>query len=115
MKLIFKSLYIYLFLYSLLEGCRVAALDVLQILVHYSSAPLNDCLVENAFPAACHCILNSEDHGTLQSGGEVIRSYLSVGAHQVVARQDDEGQTGLDYILRIVYQLLNPQVSWRYT
>lgn len=92
------------------EGSRAVALDVLKVLVQYSPTPLSNVLVETAFPTACHCILNSEDHATLQSGGELIRTYLSVAAQQVVAHRDNEGQTGLQYILQIIAQLLNPQV-----
>ncbi|XP_043252941.1 importin-9 isoform X1 [Colletes gigas] len=93
------------------EKCRDVALDVLQVLVQYSPRPLSSALVETAFPAACHCILNSEDNETLQSGGEVIRTYLSVAARQVTVHRDNDGQTGLQYILQIVAQLLNPQSS----
>nr|XP_003701541.2 PREDICTED: importin-9 isoform X1 [Megachile rotundata] len=93
------------------EKCRNVALDVLQVLVQYSPRPLSSALVETAFPAACHCILNSDDNETLQSGGEVIRTYLSVAARQVMEHRDNDGQTGLQYILQIVGQLLNPQSS----
>ncbi|XP_031834717.1 importin 9 [Nomia melanderi] len=93
------------------EGCRDVALDVLQVLVQYSPTPLSSALVETAFPAACHCILNSEENETLQSGSEVIRTYLSVAAQQVTVHRDSDGQTGLQYILQIVAQLLNPQSS----
>lgn len=87
------------------------ALDVLQVLVQYSSQPLSNALVENAFFAACHCILNSEENGTLQSGSEVICTYLSVAAHQIIDRRDNTGVTGLEYILKTLAQLLNPRVK----
>ncbi|XP_015606737.1 importin-9 isoform X2 [Cephus cinctus] len=93
------------------EGTHGIALDALQVLVQYSPLPLSNALVENAFPAACNCVLNSEDNATLQSGGEVIRTYLSVAARQVTVHRDAEGRTGLQYILQIVAQLLNPQSS----
>lgn len=99
-------------LFFLLEGSRAVALDVLKVLVQYSSTPLSNVLIETAFPAACHCVLNSEDHATLQNGGELIRSYLSVAAEQVIVHRDSEGQTGLQYILEIIAQLLNPQVTY---
>ncbi|XP_067212892.1 importin-9 isoform X3 [Linepithema humile] len=93
------------------EGSRSVALDVLKVLVQYSPTPLSSALIETAFPASCHCLLNSEDHATLQSGGELIRTYLSVAAQQVIVHRDNEGQTGLQYILQIIAQLLNPQSS----
>ncbi|KAL6255029.1 hypothetical protein P5V15_013362 [Pogonomyrmex californicus] len=93
------------------EGSRAVALDVLKVLVQYSPTPLSNALINIAFPAACHCILNSEDHATLQSGGELIRTYISVAAQHIIAHRDNEGQTGLQYILQIIAQLLNPQSS----
>lgn len=105
--IIIKSLFSFLS-----EGSRAVALDVLKVLVQYSPTPLSNALVETAFPAACHCVLNSEDHATLQNGGELIRSYLCVAAEQVIVHRDSEGQTGLQYILEIIAQLLNPQVTY---
>ncbi|OXU19363.1 hypothetical protein TSAR_015966 [Trichomalopsis sarcophagae] len=93
------------------DGIRSVALDVLEVLVQYSPQPLSNILIDNAFPAACHCILDSTDNGTLQNGGEVIRTYLSVAAHQVIEYTDSEGRTGLQFILQIIAQLLNPQSS----
>ncbi|XP_020710899.2 importin-9 isoform X2 [Athalia rosae] len=93
------------------EGVRSVALDVLQVLVQHSPQPLSSILIETAFPASCHCVLSSDDNATLQSGGEVIRTYLAVAAQQVISHRDNEGQTGLHYILQIVAQLLNPQSS----
>ena len=93
------------------ESSRGLALDILQVLVQYSPQPLSNALIENAFFAACQCILNSEENGTLQSGSEVIRTYLSVAAHQIVDHRDNEGCTGLEYILKISAQLLNPRVN----
>lgn len=95
----------------LAEGTRGVALDVLEVLVQYSPQPLSNILIDNAFPVACHCILDSTDNGTLQNGGEVIRTYLSVAAHQVIEYTDSAGRTGLQYILQIIAQLLNPQVN----
>ncbi|XP_014203577.1 importin-9 isoform X2 [Copidosoma floridanum] len=93
------------------EGTRGVALDVLEVLVRYSPKPLSNLLMNSAFPVACHCILKSVDNNTLQNGGEVIRTYLSVSAHQVIEHQDSQGITGLQLILQIIAQLLNPQSS----
>ncbi|KAJ8665420.1 hypothetical protein QAD02_007082, partial [Eretmocerus hayati] len=93
------------------EGVRGVALDVLEVLVQHSPQPLSSGLIESAFPAACHCILESTDNVTLQNGGEVIRAYLSVAAHQVIEHRDNLGRNGLHYILQIIAKLLNPQSS----
>lgn len=93
-----------------LEGAAVA-LEVLQYLVQHSPKPLSSALIDTAFPAACHCILNSEDHTILQNGGELMRIYISTAAEQVTAHRNNEGRTGLEYILQIIAQLLNPRVN----
>lgn len=81
------------------------ALDVLTTIVKYSEAPLPEGLIDNAFPAAVHCILRSEDHSILQSGGECIRAYVFVAPHQVCTFKHGEG---LNYVMQIVTNLLNP-------
>lgn len=103
----------FIYFFFVTEGTRTVALDVLKILVQYSPTPISDALIETAFPAACHCILNSEDQGTLQSGGELVRTYLTVATQQVIAHRDGEGRTGLQYILQVIGQLLDPQVTTR--
>lgn len=92
------------------EAYRGVALDVLRILVQYCPKNLNSTLIQTPFTAACHSILNSEDSGILQSGGELIRVYLSAAGDEVIDR-DYEGQTGLQYILQIIAHLLSPQLS----
>lgn len=81
------------------------ALDVLTTIVKYSEAPLPEALIDTAFPAAVHCILRSEDHSILQSGGECIRAYVFVAPHQVCTFKHGEG---LNYVMQIVTNLLNP-------
>lgn len=88
------------------------ALDTLRVLVRFSPTPLSSVLVDTAFSTACHCILNSDDNNTLQSGGELIRTYISVAPQQITEHRDNDGHTGLQYILQIVAQLLNPQVCF---
>lgn len=43
-----------------------AALDVLQMVVRGSKAPLSDALVQDCFPASVQCILQTEDNSTMQ-------------------------------------------------
>lgn len=96
------------------EGTRGIALDILEVLVKYSPKPLSNLLMDSAFPVAAHCTLDSTDNNTLQNGGEVIRSYLSVAAAQVIEHRDNQGRTGLQLILEIIARLLNPQVNLRF-
>jgi hypothetical protein len=46
-----------------------------------------------------------------QSGGECLRTYISVAPEQVCNHQDSEGHTGLWYSLQVAALLLNPSSS----
>ncbi|XP_069694516.1 importin-9 [Periplaneta americana] len=93
------------------SGLHSVALDVLQTLVRYSEPPLSDTLMNTAFPAALQCILRTDDNSTMQSGGECLRTYISISPEQVCNHQDSEGHTGLWYTLQVVALLLNPSSS----
>lgn len=81
------------------------SLDVLQTIVKYSSAPLSDQLIQNAFPAAVQCILRTDDHSIMQSGGECLRAFIFVAPEQVCSFRNGEG---LNYIMQVITMLLNP-------
>lgn len=81
------------------------ALDILCTLVKFSEAELPDALIESAFPAAVNCILRSDDHSIMQSGGECLRAFIYVAPQQVCAYKNGEG---LNYVIQIATQLLNP-------
>jgi hypothetical protein len=87
------------------------ALDVLETIVKYSKQPLSDILIESAFPATVHCILRTEDHSVMQSGGECLRAFLFVSPEQVCTYKNGEG---LNSILQVTTLLLNP-LSTEYT
>lgn len=93
------------------ESIQITALDLLGTVVQFSPVPLSPTLITIVFPTVCHCILNATDNGTLQTGGELIRTFLSVAAQQIIEYRDSEGRTGLQYILQIISKLLNPQVN----
>lgn len=69
------------------------------------SVPLSAQLIENAFPAAIHAILRTEDHSVMQSGGECLSAFLHVAPEQVCTFQNGQG---LNYILQVTTMLLNP-------
>lgn len=81
------------------------ALDILTTLVKYAQAPLPDTLIESAFPAAVNCVLRSDDHSIMQSGGECLRAFVYVAPQQVCTFKNGEG---LNYVMQITTQLLNP-------
>ncbi|KAJ9582618.1 hypothetical protein L9F63_023037 [Diploptera punctata] len=97
------------------SGLHSVALDVLQTLVRYSEPPLSDTLMNTAFPAAVQCILRTDDNSTMQSGGECLRTYISVAPEQVCNHQDSEGHTGLWYTLQVAALLLNPSSEYTAT
>ena len=46
--------------------------------------------------------VNSEDTAILQSGGECLRAFLSVGGrHQLEAWRDESGNNGLSYVFQV--------------
>lgn len=52
-------------------------LDILQTIVKHSPKPLSSVLVNTAFPATIHCILRTDDHAIMQSGGECLRAFIN--------------------------------------
>lgn len=87
---------------------KSTALDILQILIQYSTAPLSDQLIEIVFPAAMNCILKSDDNAVMQSGGECLRSYIFVAPDQVCSYKNGEG---INFVTQICIMLLNPMNS----
>ncbi|XP_055623927.1 importin-9 isoform X2 [Toxorhynchites rutilus septentrionalis] len=81
------------------------ALDVLTTVVKHSHGPLSSSMIDNAFPAAVHCILRTEDHSVMQSGGECLRAFLTVDPEQVCGYKNGKG---LNYIMEVTTMLLNP-------
>lgn len=53
------------------------AMEILRSIVNHSPVPLNSILVNNAFPTTVKCILRTEDHAIMQSGGECLRSFIN--------------------------------------
>lgn len=53
------------------------ALDILQTIVKHSHKPLSTLLVDIAFPATVKCILSTDDHAIMQSGGECLRAFIN--------------------------------------
>ncbi|XP_074644656.1 importin-9-like [Tubulanus polymorphus] len=92
-------------------GLQAVALDVLETLVRSSPHPLTPVMIEQVFPAACHCVLTTDDNSAMQNGGECLRAYVSVSLDQVIQWQDDAGHNGLYYVIQVVNRLLDPKTS----
>lgn len=52
-------------------------LDILQTIVRHAAKPLSPILVDTAFPATVKCILSTDDHSIMQSGGECLRAFIN--------------------------------------
>ncbi|KAK8783595.1 hypothetical protein V5799_010042 [Amblyomma americanum] len=91
------------------SGLQAVSLDVLQTIVRSSTPPLAEPLITQAFPVVVQCIMHTDDNSTLQNGGECIRAYVSVAYEQVAAWRDEQGQTGLYYVVKVAQHLLDPK------
>ncbi|KAL4226818.1 Importin 9 [Mactra antiquata] len=91
-------------------GLPSVALDVLQTIVRSSKIPVSDELI-SSFPAAVRCTINSDDNSTMQSGGECVRAFASTALDQIAQWHDEEGNSGLKYVIQVISRLLDPKTS----
>ncbi|KAI1893099.1 hypothetical protein AGOR_G00140410 [Albula goreensis] len=93
------------------SGLCAAAIDILATVVRHTKPPLSDLLICQAFPAVAQCTLRTDDNTTMQNGGECLRAYVSVSLEQVGQWRDEQGRSGLWYVMQVVSQLLDPRTS----
>ncbi|KAG9352855.1 hypothetical protein JZ751_017431 [Albula glossodonta] len=93
------------------SGLCATAIDILTTVVRHTKPPLSEMLVCQAFPVVAQCTLRTDDNTTMQNGGECLRAYVSVALEQVVQWQDEQGHSGLWYVMQVVSQLLDPRTS----
>ncbi|TST85775.1 Importin-9 [Bagarius yarrelli] len=93
------------------SGLCATAIDILTTVVRNTKPPLSEMLVCQAFPVVAQCTLSADDNATLQNGGECLRAYVSVALEQVGQWQDEQGHSGLWYIMQVVSHLLDPRMS----
>uniref|UniRef100_A0A672QF53 Importin-9-like n=1 Tax=Sinocyclocheilus grahami TaxID=75366 RepID=A0A672QF53_SINGR len=93
------------------SGLCATSIDILTTVVRNTKPPLTDMLVCQAFPAVAHCTLRTDDNTTMQNGGECLRAYVSVALEQIAQWQDEQGHSGLWYVMQVVSQLLDPRTS----
>nr|KAF6399782.1 importin 9 [Molossus molossus] len=92
-------------------GLCATAIDILTTVVRSSKPPLSQLLICQAFPAVAQCTLHTDDNATMQNGGECLRAYVSVALEQVAQWHDEQGRSGLWYVVQAVSQLLDPRTS----
>ncbi|XP_041083190.1 importin-9-like [Polyodon spathula] len=93
------------------SGLCSTAIDILTTVVRNTKPPLSELLVCQAFPVVAQCTLRTDDHATIQNGGECLRAYVSVALEQVGLWHDEQGHSGLWYVMQVVSQLLDPRTS----
>ncbi|XP_061795398.1 importin-9 [Nerophis lumbriciformis] len=92
-------------------GLCATAIDTLTTVVRNTKPPLSDMLVCQAFPVVAQCTLRTDDNAVMQNGGECLRAYVSVALEQIAQWRDDQGNSGLWYVMQVVNLLLDPRTS----
>ncbi|XP_030632870.1 importin-9 [Chanos chanos] len=93
------------------SGLCATAIDILTTVVRNTKPPLSEMLICQAFPVVAQCTLRTDDNTTMQNGGECLRAYVSVALEQVGQWRDEQGHSGLWYVMQVVNQLLDPRTS----
>ncbi|KAK7915627.1 hypothetical protein WMY93_011388 [Mugilogobius chulae] len=92
-------------------GLCATSIDILTTVVRNSKPPLSEMLVCQAFPVVAQCTLRTDDNTIMQNGGECLRAYVSVALEQIAQWRDEQGNSGLWYVMQVVNQLLDPRTS----
>uniref|UniRef100_A0A8C4RWG7 Importin 9 n=1 Tax=Erpetoichthys calabaricus TaxID=27687 RepID=A0A8C4RWG7_ERPCA len=93
------------------SGLCATAIDILTTVVRNTQPPLSELLICQAFPVVAQCTLNTDDNAIMQNGGECLRAYVSVALEQIAQWHDEQGHSGLWYVMQVVSQLLDPRTS----
>ncbi|KAM8976738.1 importin-9 [Pelodytes ibericus] len=92
-------------------GLCATSIDILTTVVRNTKPPLSELLICQGFPAIAQCTLRTDDNTTMQNGGECLRAYVSVALEQIAQWRDEQGHSGLWYVMQVVGQLLDPRTS----
>uniref|UniRef100_A0A3B3DS79 Importin 9 n=1 Tax=Oryzias melastigma TaxID=30732 RepID=A0A3B3DS79_ORYME len=92
-------------------GLCATSIDILTTVVRNTKPPLSEMLVCQAFPVAAQCTLRTDDNTIMQNGGECLRAYVSVSLEQIAQWRDEQGNSGLWYVMQVINQLLDPRYS----
>ncbi|CAG0888327.1 unnamed protein product [Cyprideis torosa] len=89
---------------------QAAALDLLAVIVRQSHGALVPITME-AFLAAVHCTLSSQDEEVLEAGGDCVRAFVSEAPEKVFHATDANGRSGMSYAVQVATLLLDPNTS----
>ena len=84
------------------------AIDILTVIIQSSPKPLSDAVIIGTFPALIGLMLSSDDNEALNNGCECLRVFADAALEQIVAF-NHEGTTGIQYMMRVVVRLLQPE------
>ena len=102
---------------------RLSCRQLIRSLADISSGVIKCCQIqETVWPFLCLEIkffrnrnfllkFHPVNYAYFQTGGECLRTYISIAPEQVFNHQDSEGHTGLWYSLQVAALLLNPSSS----
>uniref|UniRef100_A0A1A7YD99 Importin 9 n=1 Tax=Iconisemion striatum TaxID=60296 RepID=A0A1A7YD99_9TELE len=93
------------------SGLCSTSVDILTTVVRNTKPPLSELLMCQAFPVVAQCTLRTDDNTIMQNGGECLRAYVSVALEQIAQWRDEQGNSGLWYVMQVVNQLLDPRTS----
>ncbi|XP_068171165.1 importin-9 isoform X1 [Antennarius striatus] len=93
------------------SGLCATSIDILTTVVRNTKPPLSEMLVCQAFPVVAQCTIRTDDNTIMQNGGECLRAYVSVTLEQIAQWRDEQGNSGLWYVMQVVNQLLDPRTS----
>ncbi|XP_065836294.1 importin-9-like [Oscarella lobularis] len=92
-------------------GLKSSGLDVVESIVRHSAKPLDAALLNDLFPVIINSAIHSDDNAIMQNACECARAYVVTAAQQLALWNDDSGHNGLEYVVELACQLLQPSRS----
>uniref|UniRef100_A0A3B3IEN4 Importin 9 n=1 Tax=Oryzias latipes TaxID=8090 RepID=A0A3B3IEN4_ORYLA len=100
-----------------IEGCQgPMQMRLIPTLVSIMQAPPDKiptglCAVRNEFQVFKPSLHHFKAFCFFQNGGECLRAYVSVSLEQIAQWRDEQGNSGLWYVMQVINQLLDPRSS----
>jgi hypothetical protein len=89
------------------SGLLSSSMDVLVPIIRKSN-PLDSIFVTEIFPLVINNTINTDDNTLMQTGCDCVRAYVAKAADQLAVWQDESGHNGIEYVVEVVSQLLQP-------
>ncbi|KAI8640342.1 armadillo-type protein [Parasitella parasitica] len=85
-----------------------SAIDLLTAMISFSPSPLPDEFTEQMFPSLMQLAWNVPVIDLLQSAQECLKQFISKDVDHIMRWHDQQGKTGLDYVIHFIAKLLEP-------